>query len=460
MKKLLAVITCIAMAFSLYACAAAPKETEAEPAGKYPNAKVIKLNDTSATIDGAAIKEFDYTRTISPDSKDDVFTGTEPNTDAAAYIAHDIIYYPELEKESFKAERYDGETEWVYHYTAEDLKDYIFATLPYWGDDKFPADMMHSVEDAYDNKVLHITKPGEYILEGTWHGQILIDLGDKDETFSDEDAKVTLILNGTNVTCDVAPALMFYSAYECDNTWEDRTTHTNETDLTAAGAKVVIADGTENNFTGTNVYRLLKAKYKNDNTTVQKKRYKIDAAFYSYVSMLIESEEKGTGILNITSDFEGLDSELHLTINSGYINIVAQNDGINVNEDGVSVLTVNGGHLNIFAGQGEEGDVIDSNGFIRVNGGFIAGSTPSPADNILDSDSGTYTDESATVINGSGSREGMGMMGGGQRPGNGNFDFGNGNFAPGERPNRGEMPGGNMGEWPMPDRNFGGGQKM
>ena len=48
-------------------------------------------------------------------------------------------------------------------------------------------------------------------------------------------------------------------------------------------------------------------------------------------------------MLNITSTFEGLDTELHLTVNGGNINIFSQDDGINVNEDGVSILTVNGG---------------------------------------------------------------------------------------------------------------------
>lgn len=53
--------------------------------------------------------------------------------------------------------------------------------------------------------------------------------------------------------------------------------------------------------------------------------------------------EAGTGVLNINAENEGLDSELHLTINGGIININSGNDGINTNEDGVSVTTINGG---------------------------------------------------------------------------------------------------------------------
>ena len=88
--------------------------------------------------------------------------------------------------------------------------------------------MMHTEEEAYENPVLHITQPGTYILEGEWQGQILINLGDPDETFTDPDAKVTLILNGVDVTCTVAPAMMFYSAFECDNSWKDRDAYSSQ----------------------------------------------------------------------------------------------------------------------------------------------------------------------------------------------------------------------------------------
>ena len=279
---------------------------------------------------------------------------------------------------------------------------------------------MHSAEEAYHNPMLHITQPGQYILEGSWNGQIYVDLGDKDECFADESKKVTLIMNGVNVNCTVAPSVIFYSLYECDNEWENRTEAVSSVDTTNAGARVILADGTENNFSGANVFRLLKPKYKNDNTKVQKKFYKTDGAFYSYVSMEIDGS---AGIMNITgSTFEGLDSELHLTINGGYVNIVSQDDGINVNEDHVSVFAINGGRVTIFAGQGAEGDVVDSNGFININGGLIAGASPSAADDMLDSEDGTYVADSAVVI-----ENVAGIRGGMMRP-----DGPKGEFDPGD----------------------------
>lgn len=444
--KVLWILMAVLMGLSLTACGenntTSGNVTGTDVTEKYSGAHILMLNGSSAELDGNALEEYDYTRLISPADAEETFTGTEPSSDAPAYIAHDIIYYPEVEESAFSKEVYDDETEWVTHYTAEGSEDYLFGTLPVLGNE-LPTEMMHSAQEAYANPVLHITAAGTYILEGTWNGQIWVDLGNDAST--DPGAAVTLILNGADITCTAAPALVFYQVYECDNGWKSRETYTGETDLTDAGAKIILADGTENNISGANVYRLLKPTYKTESSTVQKKRWKMDGALYSYMSILIGGETNQTGILNITSTtFEGLDSELHLTMGGGYINIISQDDGINVNEDGVSVFTMNGGRLTIFAGQGAEGDVVDSNGFITVNGGIIAGCTPSVSDNILDSDCGTTVSGNATVINGSDSRDAAGFGDG----------FGHGGAPMGEMPEGfpGGMPGGDASgrERPVP----------
>ncbi len=400
MIRFLAMCICACMLLALAPAAFAAKD--------YTDAHTIKLNSTqntdgsyshTATLDGSAVKEFDYTWHADPSvAHDEVknapaeyYTGTKPEGDV--YIAHDIYYFPKLDTSDFKRQSYDGEQEWCYYYTCAEYAKYIFATLPVEGN-SVPEDMMHTPEEAYNNAVLHITAPGTYILEGTWHGQIWIDLGDSDDVFADESKKVTLVLNGVDVTCTVAPALVFYSVYECDNTWEDRETYSKTVDLTDAGAKIIIADGTINNFSGTNIYRMLRTKLKDENDTsaipVQKKQRKTDGAFYSYMSMTISGETKGDGVLNITSGYEGLDTELHLGINSGNINIFSDNDGINVNEDGVSVAQINGGEVHILAGLGAEGDGIDSNGYLVINGGTIISMANPGADSGMDSDFGSY----------------------------------------------------------------------
>jgi len=105
----------------------------------------------------------------------------------------------------------------------------------------------------------------------------------------------------------------------------------------------------------------------------------------------------GPGSLDITADNEGLDTELHLTINGGDITIRSGNDGINTNEDGVSVTTINGGNLLITAGLGAEGDGIDSNGYLVINSGTVIASANPAADAGMDSDLGSYI-HGGTVI--------------------------------------------------------------
>lgn len=213
-------------------------------------------------------------------------------------------------------------------------------------------------------------------------------------------SKVTILLNGVDITCTVGPAFVYKSAYECDNAWEDREKYSSDVDTSDAGANVVLVEDTVNNVSGTNIFRMLKTVYKDETATdevkVQKKMRKIDAAFYSYVSMNISGE----GTLNVTSGFEGLDSELHLSVNGGNININSQDDGINVNEDNVSVVAINGGKITINAAQGAEGDGIDSNGFIAINGGTLYVNGVTRPDSAMDSEDGIYYEAGNIFIDG------------------------------------------------------------
>ena len=381
-----------------------PKEQRTDQPGTADH--VIVFADGSVTMDGEAVKEYDYTWHSDPSGNYDevknapgeYYTGEKPTGEESVYIAHDIFYYPEIPESEFQKVNYDGETEWVTYYQDAAYSHFIYGTLPVLGKD-LPVQMMHSAEEAYENPVLHITAPGIYELSGSWKGQIWVDLGE--DSFTDPEAVVTLLLNGVSVECTVAPAVCFYQVYECDNTWEEREVYTQTVDTSAAGARVILADGTENCFSGTNIFRMLKTKLKDEEDTsavpVQKKIRKTDGAFYSYMSMNISGGEKGTGLLDITGGFEGLDSELHLTLDGGRIVIKSQDDGINVNEDGVSVLTVNGGDIRVIGGLGEEGDGIDSNGFIRVNGGRLIAVANPRSDSGMDSDCGSFVNGGTVV---------------------------------------------------------------
>ena len=91
-----------------------------------------------------------------------------------------------------------------------------------------------------------------------------------------------------------------------------------------------------------------------------------------------------------------------MTVNGGKINIVSGNDGINTNEDGVSVTTVNGGSLNILCdGSTGEGDGIDSNGWLVINGGtVISAACATSGDAGIDSDMGICLNGGTVVASG------------------------------------------------------------
>lgn len=292
----------------------------------------------------------------------------ETNVESAVYVANDIVYY-------------------------EEGKDISYGE----GSEKDA----HSEEEAVSHTVVHITEPGVYSLSGTLsRGQIAVDLG-KDAKENSE-AIVTLILNEVDITCQVAPAVIFYNVYECGN--DDTDKATKDVDTSSAGANVIIADGTENTINGSYVEKIYKADsvvLNEDGTQVEeaKKLHKYDGAFYSCMSMNITGEKDNSGVLNINAENEGLGSEMHLTVNGGNIHIQSGNDGINTNEDGVSVTTINGGNLTIkVTGETGEGDGIDSNGWLVINGGNVSASACSDsADAGIDSDMGIHIN-GGTVI--------------------------------------------------------------
>jgi len=298
----------------------------------------IQLSDEGITVDGSAIS-------------------TDEN--AEVYVANDIVFY---------------------------LADQGFT----YGEGE-EADE-HTQEEADVHKVVHITEPGAYAVSGSLSaGQIAIDLGEDAE--EDPEAVVTLYLNGVDITCEVAPAVIFYNVYECGK--KDEETAVKDVDTTAAGANVIIVDDTVNYVNGSYVARIYKSYTLNEDGTEvvdNKKLHKYDAAFYSKMSMNVDGGELDSGVLNINAENEGLDSELHLTINGGNININSGNDGINTNEDYISVTTINDGNLNIVVnGSTGEGDGIDSNGWLVINGGTLTSSACDfSGDAGIDSDMGIH----------------------------------------------------------------------
>lgn len=332
MKKIISAAIAVSMLLSFASCGKMPENNNAEQ--KIDGVK-INLSDNEITVDGVSVTS---------------------NENEAVYTSNDIVYY-------------------------EEGRDFTYGA----GE---KADE-HSKEEADSHTVVHITKSGTYVLSGTLSkGQIAVDLGEDAKT--DQSAVVTLVLNGVNITSTVAPSIIFYNVYECGS--DDAETANKTVDTSKAGANIQIADGTENTLNGSYVAKIYKSVVLNaDGTEItdSKKLHKYDGALYSKMTMNIDGN---TGILNVNAENEGIDSELHLTINGGIINIVSGDDGINTNEDGVSVTTVNGGTLNIKVSENAaEGDGIDSNGWLVINGGNVfAQACSTSGDAGIDSDNGIY----------------------------------------------------------------------
>ena len=274
MKKLLALILAAAM---LTGCGststgegpAAPAELPAESAttpdaqydSRFGSETKIVLSDSGILVDG----------------------GEETET---VYTSRDIIYYED--RDAYESGNPYGEGE-------------------VWE--------RHSTEEAAAHTVVNITAPGAYRVSGKLAaGQIRVDLGE--DAYEDPNAVVELILQDADITCTVAPVILFLNTYECDGDWSAETASPN-VDTAAAGANLILEG--ENILNGSHVARIFKDK------DGEKKLWKQDGAIYSYMSMNVS----GSGSLNLTADNEGLGTELHLTINGGNIRIDSGNDGIN-----------------------------------------------------------------------------------------------------------------------------------
>ena len=305
----------------------------AEYVSRFSSVTAITLSDSGITVDG----------------------GEETDT---VYTSHDIVYYQD--RDTYDSGNPYGE-----------------------GTD---ADK-HTAEEADTHTVVNITAPGAYRISGKLSaGQIRVDLGS--DAYENPDAVVELILDDADITCTVAPAIVFLNTYECDGNWSTDTA-SPDVDTSNAGANLILEG--KNTVSGSYVARIYK------DADGEKKLWKQDGAIYSYMSLNVY----GPGSLDLTADNEGLDTELHLTIQGGEIAIRSGNDGINTNEDGVSVTTINGGSVHIIAGLGAEGDGIDSNGYLVINGGTVV-STGNPASDAgLDSDLGSYINGGTVIALGS-----------------------------------------------------------
>lgn len=207
--------------------------------------------------------------------------------------------------------------------------------------------------------------------------------------------QVTIILNNVDITCKNAPAIFVYN------------TTTNSSNCTIT---IKTENGTTNTITGGKIKQSVEGWEGQDkiNYYIDKgydddrsyyERYKYDGAISSDISLTFEGE--GTLTVN-SSEKEGIESKGNITINNGKYIVNSLDDGINACTDKESIITINGGTILVnILGEAEEGDGIDSNGYIYINGGNIYSfASETSQDNGLDSDLGTYINGGNVVSTG------------------------------------------------------------
>lgn len=173
-----------------------------------------------------------------------------------------------------------------------------------------------------------LSAAGTYTLSGTLaDGQILVD--------SPQGGKITLILNGADISCsDGAPIYV----------------------RKAGSVILTLAEGTANTIADGIAYIYAGAETEPD------------AAIFSKADMVIN----GTGSLTVQANYnDGITSKDTLRIDGGKINITAKNHGIK----GKDYLMLNGGGIEVRAG----GDGVKATndtqaalGYVEINGGEIA----------------------------------------------------------------------------------------
>lgn len=171
--------------------------------------------------------------------------------------------------------------------------------------------------------VVTITAGGDYIFTGSVNnGQICVDTGASED-------KVTVVLNGVDISNSSAPAIFIAEAKRCTIKPKE-----NSVNYLESG--------------------------------VEKKGIKDTGAIFSNDTIRL----KGNGELNITAtESHGINADDDVIIESGTYNIESRKSGIIANDD----VTINDGKINVKGGT----NGIKSKGTININGGqtFVSGGT-------------------------------------------------------------------------------------
>lgn len=237
------------------------------------------------------------------------------------------------------------------------------------------------------SNIINITKSGNYEFSGSLSdGQIAINA-------NEIQGFVNIILNGVNITCENGPAIFIYSKNTKNESAEISISTAKESYNTINGKNLEI-DVTNWENKESILYHIEEANDKGK--TYQRCKY--DGAISSDISLTFGGE----GTLEVTSSKEGIESKMNLTFNGGNYKINSMDDGINASAEKESRISINSGNFVIkVSNEASEGDGIDSNGYVYINGGTVYAFAHSKNDNGIDSELGTYINAGTVLSTGS-----------------------------------------------------------
>lgn len=378
------------------------------------------------TTEAESKEETTEEETTEPESKEDA---TEEET-------KETIDYEKLESKAVKLSGDKAEVDGKEVSTLIRDGAFISSDIVYYEDmDKYPSgnyygagnrDEKHTKEEAEKNQVFNITEAGAYTITGEWKGQIKVDLGEGAK--EDKDAKVVLILDGANISCSVAPAIVFENVYECDTEYVKEMKEAEEAAAKAEEEKKAEEKETESETSATEEKETTEAATEEETTSADDKEKiteeetkaedvlgntmpgndapefkttvearKINMTDAGAVIVLAKGSENKISGSHVAEIYEDAKEQTRLVQQDGAVysymsmcidaagddavlNLVGDKEGIS----GDLHLAVNGGNINIYT----EEDGINANAdyasVVTVNGGniYVAGGLSGTGDAI------------------------------------------------------------------------------
>ena len=199
--------------------------------------------------------------------------------------------------------------------------------------------------------VVTIGAPGEYTVRGTLNdGQIVVDL-------RENPGKVTLILDGADVTCLTGSAIYVEQAKEVDL-------------VLAAGSENRVVSGTEADLDAHNDQSSGAAIFSEDDLDIQGEG---SLAVFGYINNGVGCKDdlkiKG-GVIAVLAANNGLSASESVTVSGGIVVIECGNDGVkatSAKKDGKGFVLIEDGELTVLAA----GDGVSAETALTVSGGTV-----------------------------------------------------------------------------------------